>query len=194
MTMLKEFRPALFFLIRFVGIYMITTVMYGAFVKHSQPYPDAITRWVTTQSVWLLNIPYGPVASKERLGYTTDALSTEHPWSGVGAAISLYTGNGEAMVSVYEGCNGFVVAVLFVAFLVAFRGPLKAMIVYGIVGVGLIHVANLGRIFALAVVALRYPSALFFAHKYVFTGVIYAFVLVLWYFWIAKWSKQVPLS
>jgi exosortase family protein XrtF len=190
--MLREFKPAFLFLLRFVGIYLISTVFYGVFVKNSQPYPDGITRWVTTQAIWLLDMPYGPVATKERLGYTTEKLSTKNPWSGVGAAISLYTGNGEAMVSVYEGCNGFVVAVLFIAFLVAFGGPLRAMILYGIIGVVLIHMANLCRIFALAVVSLKYPSALFFAHKYVFTGVIYAFVFILWYLWIVKWGKPKP--
>ena len=61
MELLKEFKPALFFLGKFLALYFASNILYGVFIESHGTAPDAVTRLVSNQTSWLLN----------RLGYDT---------------------------------------------------------------------------------------------------------------------------
>jgi len=98
--------------------------------------------------------------------------------------------NGSVVVNVYEGCNAINVSILFIAFLFAYKGSFKRTLTFSVVGLISIYLFNLLRVGGLFLVALYFPDHLYLMHKFVFTGVIYAFVFLLWFVWVAKVNKS----
>jgi exosortase family protein XrtF len=164
----KEFRPTIGFLIKFIGFYLVFSLLYALYVTAYEPAPDPATEWVTTQSALLL----------KGAGYETSTYrNADRP------TITILN-DGKAVVSVYEGCNGLNVGIIFIAFLVAF-GPInRQMAWYAFVGLLVLHISNLLRIVFLFWVALELPDFLYFVHKYLFTAIIYAVVFIMWLVWV----------
>lgn len=168
--MIKEFSPAIVFLAKFVGIYLAGNLLYGIYITSYEPQPDPVTSLVTAQSSRILHM----------VGYETSARV--HPTK----PNILVLLNDRSIISVYEGCNGLNVLIVFTAFLVAF-GPFSIhALLFWAGGLLIIHLANLLRVTALFYVALKYPSGLYFLHKYFFTAFLYLVVFVLWFVWIRK--------
>lgn len=94
--------------------------------------------------------------------------------------------NGNVVVNVYEGCNAINVSILFIAFLFAYKGTFNRTLVFSVAGLISIYLFNLLRVSGLFLVALYFPNHLYLMHKFVFTGVIYAFVFGLWFIWVTK--------
>lgn len=171
--MLKEFKPALLFVAKFLAIYFVGNILYGIYVESFNQVADPITNWVTLQSVEILN----------NVGEVTEAYEDEFVPN-----IHILL-NDRSVISIYEGCNGVNVMVIFIAFLIAFGGKWIKMLWFIPVGIIGIHLTNLTRIVLLFFVAEYHPNLMYFTHKYLFTGFIYAFVLLLWYLWATRISK-----
>lgn len=163
----REFRPTIFFLGKFLGIYLAGNLLYGWFITAYYPEPDPVTIAVTRHSAGILDLftPAHPVVHMTK------------------PTVSIY-GTDRSVVSVYEGCSGLNVAIIYMAFLVAF-GPLSMRLLwFAPLGLVIIHIANLLRIVLLFVVASRLPGYLYFTHKYLFTAFIYIVVFILWFVWV----------
>ncbi|MEO5979877.1 MAG: exosortase family protein XrtF [Chryseolinea sp.] len=175
---LKEFRPTILFLAKFVGIYVIMSLLYGAFISSYEPLSDPPTHVVAVQTSSFLNV----------CGWTTRAVDSK---SNPTTVIS----SGERRVlAVYEGCNGLNVMIIFVAFVFAF-GPLNNKLLWFIpAGLLTIHLANLSRIILLFWVSLYQPNATYFLHKYLFTAFLYVVVFVLWIVWVRRYSRLRSIS
>jgi len=172
--LLKEYRPAIFFLLRFLGIYIIGNILYGLWIVSYGILADPITQLVTSNSAWLLNI----------IGFDASTLN-----STIAPKVALQL-NSQTVVNVYEGCNAINVSILFVAFLFAYKGSLKRTTLFSVVGILTIYIFNLLRVSGLFLVAKYFPDQLYLSHKFLFTGVIYAFVFLLWYLWVKKFSNK----
>ncbi|MBL0744007.1 exosortase family protein XrtF [Chryseolinea lacunae] len=168
----QEFKPTVFFLLKFVGIYVVANLLYGAYVTRYRPHVDGATREVTVQSAWFLSACGWPTTAVDDLAAPTTNMVFK-------------TDN---ILAVYEGCNGINVAIIFIAFLVAF-GPMgRNLLWFSVMGLFILHVANLGRIVSLFWVAVYMPDAMYFTHKYLFTAFLYLVVFVLWIWWVRKYS------
>jgi exosortase family protein XrtF len=165
---LKEFKPTILFLVKFVGLYVVMSILYGLYVEQARPQPDSATISVTNQTAGILRT----------IGWTV--ITSDHPTKPTTSI--QYEGRG--IVSVYEGCNGINVAIIFLCFLVAFGPMNKKLAGYAPLGVLIIHITNLGRILGLFYVVIYMPHAVYFTHKYLFTAVIYAVVFGLWLIWL----------
>lgn len=99
--------------------------------------------------------------------------------------------NGNIVVNVYEGCNAINVSILFIAFLFAYKGSFKRTLIFSFIGLISIYLFNLLRVSGLFLVALYFPNHLYLMHKFVFTGVVYAFVFLLWFIWVYKINHRV---
>lgn len=170
MSLVKEFRPTILFLIKFLALYMTLNVLYILFIDHYSPNPDPLTRFVAHQTSWLLDI----------VGFDTSYANHQYRTS---IAISE---NNQLILSVFEGCNGLNVAIIFISFLLSFGKPSKKLVWFIPVGLLVIHISNLLRIILLFIVAIRLPDFMYFAHKYLFTAVIYVIVFALWYLWVTR--------
>jgi exosortase family protein XrtF len=174
--MLKEYKHAIIFLIKYLAIYLVLNTAYSFYVNSYLPGPDPITRIVTRQVAGLLAV-FSPEVSMR-----VNEESKNVP---------LNKGE-QTIVEVYEGCNGVNVMVVFVAFIIAFKGPWKISLKFILAGLVAIHIVNLLRVIGLYEVALHFPDKLYFFHKYFFTGVIYLMVFIIWYFWVnkIKWLQK----
>lgn len=167
---MKEFKPAVYFVLRFLGFYLIVNVGYGLFINAYHPNPDPITHSVTIQSAYLLSLAYPEVMVR---------TNSDQP------SIAIYNLD-DRVINVFEGCNGINVMIVFVAFLIAFKGSVKRTLIFGLAGIVIIYLANLIRVILLYETALRWENHFYYLHKYVFTGALYALVMVLWVLWIKK--------
>lgn len=169
---IKDFKPALRFLAVFVVLYLVLNVLYGLWVSSYGNYPDKATELVTRQTSAIIN----------RLGGET----TTFPKPG-SASVSILVGARSAL-SVFEGCNGINVMIVFVAFMAAFGGNVKRMAWFIPLGLIIIHLANLARVTGLFFIAEHWKQYFYYTHKYAFTVFLYLIVLVLWWVWIEKIS------
>ena len=164
----QEFKPSIFFLLKFVGLYFILNIIYGWFVHGYYPVADPITAWVTHQTSFLLSAT----------GWSTEVIEQTRK----ATASIIY--NHRTIVAVYEGCNGINVMIIYLSFLIAFGQFSKKLYWFLIVGTLLIHISNLARIYLLFLVSVYLPDFLYFTHKYFFTAIIYIVVFALWFVWI----------
>lgn len=170
-NVLHEFKPALLFLVKFLAVYFVGNIIYGVFVENAKPRPDAITIVVTNQVVPIINF----------LG--ENCVTRENP---VRPTV-LIESQGDVVLSVYEGCNGINVMIVFLSFAIAYGGRYKfAFILIGLIA---IHLLNLTRVLLLYYTAKFQPQYFYYFHKYIFTAVLFLFVFLLWFGWIRLNNK-----
>lgn len=166
----NEFKPAILFLLRFSVTFAVLSFLYGFWVEGYKEVADPITKNVAAQIRSILSWFYEGVTSTPRDGDPSMDITI----------------NGIYSISVFEGCNGVAIVNLFFSFLVGFWGGFKKLAWFTVLGVFVIHIANLLRLLLLAKLALSNSSLFHFTHKYLFTLSIYAIVFLLWYFWVSK--------
>ena len=168
--LLKEFKPSILFLVKFLGAYLILNLLYGLYINSYSPEPDPVTFIVTEQTSWMLNL----------LGNETTILKDE-------ARPNVHLNNEErGILAVFEGCNGLNTLIVFVSFLIAY-GQLKKKLLWFIpLGVVVIHFFNLVRVGALYYITVYFDQYLYFTHKYLFTGFLFGIIFIMWYIWVKK--------
>ena len=97
--------------------------------------------------------------------------------------------NDKYVSRIIEGCNSISIIILFLAFIIAFSGPVKSTILFGIFGGVLIYIVNILRIIALSVLYYRFPEYQKVLHDLLFPAVIYGLVFVLWITWVTFYSN-----
>lgn len=175
---IKEFKPTILFLVKFVGIYLTGNFLYGMYVTAYEPTPDPVTHWVSNHTAAVLTSCGWPVITADRPDRPTTKLLYEK----------------RAILAVYEGCNGINVMIIFLAFILAF-GPLSRHVLWFIpAGLLIIHVMNLARIALLFWVSIYLKDYLYFTHKYFFTAILYVVVFVLWVWWVRKFTSKIAAT
>jgi exosortase family protein XrtF len=164
---IKEFKPAIFFVVKFLALYLIGNLLYGFFITAYEPVADPVTEWVTHQTAAILNLFDAPVVSYAKSDKPTVIIKHIKP-----------------VLGVFEGCNGVNVMIVFLSFVLAF-GPMNKKLAWFLpAGLLLIHISNLFRISLLFFVSIDYPQQLYFFHKYFLTAFMYGVVFALWFFWL----------
>lgn len=167
---LREFLPTILFLAKFIGLYLVANLLYGVYVSSYGPGPDPATNSVSRQTSAVLN----------GCGWETSALdNARKPTTEIAYG-------GRDILSIYEGCNGINVMIIFVAFLLSL-GPLNKTLLWFIpAGLLVLHMSNLARITILFWVSLYEPDFMYFLHKYLFTAALYVVTFILWVIWVRK--------
>ena len=172
----SNIRPVLWFLIRFLVVYGVLSVAYG-FIEagyYDESSGDPFTYAVTRQMIWL-----------------GDLLGNQWEIYEPGFERSIWIMEGDrSLVRMIEGCNGISVMILFISFIFGLSAFHRAMFWFIPLGVAIIHLANLIRIYALILVNLHRPEWTGFVHKYLFTLILYALVFVLWIWWVRIWKAD----
>jgi exosortase/archaeosortase family protein len=91
----------------------------------------------------------------------------------------IYLGNTLAL-DIADPCNALELYVLYLGFLICMPVNVKRQIVFGIIGVLAIYMANVLRCAALFWFHLEKQEYFDYVHKYVFTLVVYALIFVCW--------------
>ena len=86
---------------------------------------------------------------------------------------------GHYVARIIEGCNSLSLIILFLSFIIAFKGSIKDTILYGLVGSALIYVINVLRIALLVWLLYTYPAQNLLLHNVVFPAIIYGTIFIL---------------
>lgn len=166
--MIKEFKPALMFLGKFLAIYFAGNILYGVFIEYYKPAADPATKLVAVHSATFLQI------------FSRDVYTEPNP---KGPTLFLKA-NDRVVLSIYEGCNGINVMIVFFAFVIAFSGKARHTVVFIPIGLLIIHLFNLFRVALLYLLAESNSRHFYYYHKYFFTATLYLIVFALWIAWV----------
>lgn len=172
----QQYRPFFVFLLKFFVTYGILTFCYQMYLNSfdSKTFEiDGMTKLVTYQTEGLLQL----------MGQ--DAYTIPHLKQ---ACMKLFL-NDKYIARVVEGCNALSVMILFVAFVIAFKGKLKHTILFIITGILIIHILNILRIALLSMALFHYPEYGHILHGVIFPLFIYGVVFGLWVIWVQKFSS-----
>lgn len=120
--------------------------------------------------------------------------STEMVLSFIGYETFIYSDavgvDGTHGVLIGVPCNGLDLFALFAGFVLIFPGKIKYKLFYIPIGILFIHIVNVLRLVALALVVVYSPDSLQFNHKYTFTIFVYLIVFLMWVVWVKKYSQK----
>ncbi|MFN3640702.1 MAG: exosortase family protein XrtF [Flavobacterium sp.] len=169
------YKPFLVFLLKFFFSYLILTFIYQYYLSSFDTTTfevDSLTQSIAQQTRWIT----------EKLGFNA-AIAPNSEQASIKFLI-----NETYVARVVEGCNALAVMILFIAFVIAFKGKIKKTIAFIVIGVLAIHVLNVFRIALLSIAILKYPEYQHFLHGVLFPLIIYGFVFLLWVLWVQKYS------
>lgn len=174
---MKKRKTIIKFLVKFFVAYFVLLGIYSIYLKQTQQKGDVfscapITKTVATHTDQLAKF----------LGYNTRIEDHEDELS-----IKFYVGNIYA-ARIVEGCNSISIIILFLSFIIAFSGGLKATIIFGIIGTFIIYSVNIVRVMVLSMLMYKYPQYQDFLHGLLFPAIIYGTVFLLWIIWVNKFS------
>jgi exosortase family protein XrtF len=166
--MLKDFKPVLGILLRFIIIYLVLLFAYQFYLNSFKGEGlDPFSRMIAEQVRHFQN----------SIGYPTQLyndIPKEQVWFYV---------KSDYATRMVEGCNAISVMILFVSFVFAFYKGVKTF-VFVFIGLILLYIMNLVRIIGLNLVMTDYKQYGKISHDYIFPAAIYGCVVVLWLVWI----------
>lgn len=166
--MLKDFKPVLNILLRFVIVYVVLLLAYQYYLNSFRYQGlDPFSRLITEQVKDVQNY----------LEYPTQLYDDIK-----GEQVYFYVKKFYPSRMV-EGCNAISVMILFTAFVFAFYKGFKTF-VFMLAGLMVLYIMNLFRIVALNIVMTDYKQYGKAFHDFVFPAVIYGTVVLLWLVWI----------
>ena len=169
-----KYKSVIQFILTFLGVYVILSLSYKFYLNYSNmsSSADYITSLVAKQSESLIGIT----------GYEAQVLP--HPNE---PSIKILV-NDKYIGRVIEGCNSISIIILFVSFIIAFKGKWKTTLFYLLTGSVLIYIVNLIRIVILSIGLYEYPEREKLLHTIIFPLIIYGMVFLLWMFWANRFK------
>lgn len=158
----KQNKQSIFFISKIIVLYIALQAFYNFWLSPYTPVDRKLIGLIISQAEWLLT----------QMGYellTPNPSYTSH--MGVEGSSGVVIGN---------PCDGLSLFILFVSFLIAFKGKWWFKLIYISFGIAIIHFLNVLRVLALALIVVYSPESLDFHHSYTFTLFIYLIIFLLW--------------
>jgi len=172
MNLFQKYKSVWLFLLKFFGAYILGVFLYNQYLGLFLPDLDIFSVSITEQLAQLFSITLPEIST----AYSCEAPIGELHYYNV------------PFIFINEGCNAISVMILFVSFLIAFRGSLRHYLWFIPVGLVMLYIANISRIYVLGLVYLYYPDYFNIAHDYLFPGIIYGATFMLWVVWVKYFS------
>ena len=169
-SLFQTYKTTLYFILKFVGIYLLLVLLYNLYLSQFQGTTDSFTIFTGKMVSKLFGL----------IGMDAQTLPLE-----IESGLKLMI-NGNYVARIIEGCTAMSVIIMFVAFIISFGNRLKQSLIFALAGALLIYVFNLFRIVFLGVILYRLPQYQDVAHRIVFPAMIYGFVVLLWLIFIKK--------
>ena len=174
---MKKNKVVIQFLVKFFVVYFSLTGLYSFYLKSTQQKETVfscspVTKMVTDHSEIVA----------ELFGYD---IYTDQNYQELSF---MFMVNEKYVVRIVEGCTSVSIMILFLAFIIAFSGSVKATILYGFFGLILIYATNIFRIVALSLIIYHRPEYQEIMHSLFFPAVIYGMVFLLWIVWVNKFA------
>ncbi len=167
---MKQYQPLLFFLLRFLGSYILMILLYNCYLNQYLPFGEAdpFTTFNADMAAKIFNF-IGINAESLHVGKDKFIrLAIEGKFTGI----------------VNEGCNAISVLIIFVAFILAFYTNFKQTILFLLISLILLIGMNIFRIVLLCYIFRYLPEYGKAAHDYLFPAIIYGSIVILWIIWI----------
>ena len=167
---MNQYKPLIFFLLRFLGSYIIMILIYNWYLNQYLPIglPDPYTQFNADLAAKGFNF----------LGIKTQSLHYENE------NFMRLLVEGEWGSIVNEGCNAISILIIFIAFILAFYTNFKQTISYIIISLIVLFVMNIFRIILLTYIYRFHPDLSKISHDYLFPAIIYGSIVILWIIWI----------
>ncbi|MDD3458758.1 MAG: exosortase family protein XrtF [Weeksellaceae bacterium] len=168
--MLKEYKPILIFLLKFVFFGVLLMILYNVYLNqyHKFNLPDPYSIFIADCTVSALN-----TAGFEAKTH----IDKSNPW------VWIKMGN-QWPSYINEGCNAISIMIVFVAFVLAFsKGWLKTTL-FILISLFIIQLMNVFRIGLLNWIFIYHNEYGKMAHDYLFPAIIYGTIVVLWVVWV----------
>jgi exosortase family protein XrtF len=171
-------KSVIYFLIKFFGTYALLFVLYAWYLQKYQikePFFACapITQNVANETQKLLNL----------VGY--NVLMQQHTKE---VSINVIVNN-KPVARIIEGCNAISIIILYISFIIAFKGSFKNTILFIIGGSMLIYYFNIVRIAVISIAIYEYPIYEKILHEVVFPLLIYGLTFLLWFIWVKKFAS-----
>jgi exosortase family protein XrtF len=159
------------FLVTSSVIYITLYLIYEFIIKKHTHIDEAFIRVIIRSSDAIL----------QWLGYDTFTRLGDNDYPGIGI-------DGSTGVWVGASCNALTLFFLFAVFIFAYPGHQKSKLWFIPLGILTIHILNILRVVALALISFYKPEYLEFNHTYTFTFIVYCYIFLLWMIWVNKFS------
>lgn len=171
-------KSVIYFLIKFFGTYALLFVLYAWYLQKHQikePYFACapITKNVASKTQNLLDF----------MGYN---VSMQQHTKEVSINVLV---NNKPVARIIEGCNAISIIILYISFIIAFKGSFKNTILFIIGGSLLIYYFNIVRIAIISIAIYEYPVYEKTLHEVVFPLLIYGLTFLLWFIWVKKFAS-----
>jgi exosortase family protein XrtF len=170
----KKYHPALAFVLRFFVVYILLTFVYNYYLGSFESKPDAVTIAVAQQCKSIM----------ESINYESATNIFE------GESYVRFLVKGKPTAVIVEGCNSISVIILFLSFIIAFKGSLLNTLWFVLAGSIVIYLANLARIVLLLIGYYEIPQYKDFLHTIIFPLIIYGIVFIMWMIWVNKLARR----
>jgi len=164
------------FIVRAVIIFVAWKVLYLVFLLPSRVLDKPISHSVASASSWVLNTltHSNNYSSKSEKGniLTDDGL--------ILMPLDNIYFHQKNVVSIEDPCNGLELFVLYAGFIICMPAALRRKIFFILGGIVLIYIVNVLRCAGITYIILYYPAHANFAHHYIFTFIVYGFIIGLW--------------
>ncbi len=175
---MKKNRTIIIFLVKFFATYFILSGIYSIYLKQTQETANLfscspITNTVANHVEKIANMLGYDAYVEQNL----DELSIK------------FVLNGQYVSRIIEGCSSISIIILFLSFIIAFSGSIKATILFGLFGSILIYAVNILRIIALSVLYYQFPEHQSILHDLLFPAIIYGLTFILWITWVKFYSN-----
>lgn len=157
------------FLLVAAGLYLVWLVGYEGFIGPDGRLDAGLSVNIAAASAGLLRA----------LGFA----------AGHAAGTTLLLMDGRPAVYVGAPCDGLVLYALFAGFILAFPGPARPKAWFIPLGIWMIYLLNIVRVGALALNHHYAHRSVDFNHHYTFSFVVYAFICLLWMWWVRRYGS-----
>lgn len=99
--------------------------------------------------------------------------------------------DGKKVIGISDSCNGLVLFVTFIGFIIAFPTHFLSKLKFSLVGVVFIYTINVIRIFLLGLIYIYFPEYLDFNHHYTFTFFVYMDIFLLWMVFVKRYGESI---
>jgi exosortase family protein XrtF len=166
------------FILRALGILFSWKIVYLLFLLPTRVLDKPLSFAVAKGSALLLNFCSKTTAytvknenGQGSIGYGTGIV--EMPLSN----IYFYR---QVVLSIEDGCNGLELLVLYAGFIVCLPATLRRKLLFIGIGMILIFLVNVLRCAGLVYLVIYYPKYVDVSHHYIFTFLVYGFIMGLW--------------
>lgn len=171
-TTLRQ-NPYLRFILLAAALYLVLYLIYQYVVRRYTYYDQQFISFIIRGAEVFLNL----------LGYETFKVLQDRDIQVIGI-------DGSGGVWIGSNCNAIKLFALFAVFIIAYPGNQRHKWWYIPAGIVAIHLLNVVRVSALAIIARIDYNWLDFNHSYTFNFLVYSFIFGLWMLWVNRYAQR----